>query len=326
GDDRLLGGPATDRLDGGPGGDALDGGDGDDVLAGSAGADRLAGGDGDDSLVLDETGDGAPDAAAGGPGRDAAVWGGEPRPPLAVRLVIDLGDGRGPDGVAGERDALADDVEDVRGVVRAFAVTGSDGPNELFLAGSGSIDGGGGDDALGANVGEEGDVRLVGGSGEDRIHGGTGTRVDTRDGAVDRILCRGGFRSLRMDVGRDRIGMCVPQAFLDRRSTISPVRRRAGSLVRGRVTCADLYLPCDVRIRVRLTRPGTVFLPGRALAPFSVRVPARGTVTVAVRVPRDAAPGRRIMKFTLRRASPFPGVRARFTRGDIAVRVVRGAR
>src|SRR5215213_425590 len=148
GNDVVDGGPGTDRIDGGDGNDTIDGGGGHDTLVGGLGADVIHGGAGQDSVVYR---DGEHDAG----------------------VHVTLGNSLSGDGVPGEGDDIAGDVE---------AVGGSDGPdflsgtsaNEQLMGGGGNdvIQGGAGDDRL---LGEDGEDRLAPTSGADFLDGGPGT-------------------------------------------------------------------------------------------------------------------------------------------------------
>ena len=182
GNDRLFGGPSSDTLNGDAGNDTLDGGSEADLLNGGAGVDtadyssrtaavmlkldgsaddgelgehdniasdveNLTGGAGDDTL----SGNMAPNALSGGPGRDLADYSG--RTEMLAISLNDVAD----DGAPAEGDNVRSDIEDVT----------SGGGND-FLVGSASnntLRGGAGDDSL------------TGGGGADTLDGGDG--VDT---------------------------------------------------------------------------------------------------------------------------------------------------
>ena len=157
GADRVGGGGAADVLFGGAGGDLLQGKAGSDRLGGGPGADRLFGGAGADDLRggagPDALGGGlGPDLVSGGPGRDIAFYG---QRGLTVRVTI----GRGAnDGVAGERDNVRADVEDIFSGRGNDVLIGNRRANRLF--------GGAGNDTL---RGLGGNDVLTGGAGDDRI-------------------------------------------------------------------------------------------------------------------------------------------------------------
>lgn len=317
GADRLLGGPGADALSGGAGDDALLGGGGADTLHGGDGADRSDAGAGDDTLTLDATGDGGADHAAAGDGRDLAVWTG----PFGsrVRLVANLGDAAGPDGPAGEGDALAPDVEDAEvDNFGSFAITGSAGPNRLRVEGDGTVDGGSGDDDIDVLGGyQTADTRLVGGPGADRIAPGMGSRIDTRDGERDAIRCENvNVRSIRLDVGVDRSTPCVNGVYLARVPHGASVRR--GDRVSFLVGCYDQFHPCRVRLRPRIRN---VALPRMALR----IAPSPHRRRIWLRIPAGAPRGRWLIRLNPRTLSPFRGVPdARDSGTGVRVRVLPG--
>jgi Ca2+-binding RTX toxin-like protein len=140
--EEVIGGDGDDVLEGTAGADLLDGKEGDDILAGLAGDDDLYGGDGFD-----------------------LVWYGERTVAVAAEL-----DGLPGDGVAGEDDLIASDVEDLAGGAAGDLLVGNGHGNILF--------GGPGPD----------DLRP--GGGEDLVFGEAGADViAARDGAADEIEC-----------------------------------------------------------------------------------------------------------------------------------------
>ncbi|HEX8123228.1 MAG TPA: calcium-binding protein [Solirubrobacteraceae bacterium] len=303
GRDLLLGGAVGDRLEGGEDNDVLVGGGGNDALNGARGADRSDGGDGNDVIALDPFGDRRPDVAVGGPGRDLVAWDETP----AKLLTVDLSDDRGPDGLAGEQDAIAGGIEDVRATAATFAIVGSDGPNVLVLAGEGAVDGRGGDDVLFANVALEGDVGVIGGAGADRIETGRGARVDARDGGADVVRCHGqSTRDLRLDAGVDRTSACAPAVVVNGGEVVSAGRRRPGARVRFDLICTDWFNACRASIVPRLVRPGTG--RGPALAPLALTIPASGARTGSVRLPVGTSPGRRLLRLDVTTTPPWLGV------------------
>ena len=174
----FTGGPGVDRLYGGRGADALDGGDGDDLVDGGEGADAVTGAAGDDAL---NGGLGA-DALSGGAGLDSATHVIlAPAPPATVSL-----DDAANDGLPGEGDNYATDIEDVsilgQGAVVPSGSTliGSAGPNELTT--------GAGNDAITAGAGID---RVTADAGDDT--------VDVRDGFSDRVRCGPGTDSVVAD-------------------------------------------------------------------------------------------------------------------------------
>ena len=152
GPDTLTGTAAAESFFGRGGDDAISGGDGDDELDGGPGADALSGNQGTDVVSY-----------SGG---------------LPVDVSID---GVANDGVAGERDNVALDVEDLYGGAGDDRLTGSPAAN--------TIDGGLGSD------------RITGGPGADALFGGDGDDViDARDGEVDRVECGAGNDTVSMDL------------------------------------------------------------------------------------------------------------------------------
>ena len=180
GADVLRGGRGADLLQGKSGADWVLGESGDDTLYGGAGPDHLRGGSGSDRLG---GGFGA-DALSGGRGRDIVFYG---QRSGAVRVSI--GNGAN-DGVAGERDNVRGDVEDVRGGGGNDVLIGNGAANELF--------GGGGRDRL---VGKGGSDVLMGDDGNDVIDARDGTSSAARAaaGAVDRVVCGGGEDTALVD-------------------------------------------------------------------------------------------------------------------------------
>ncbi len=168
--DTIYGGGGDDRLTGISSGVFLDGGSGNDVLA-LSGAGDLHGGSGNDQL----TGEGGNQNLRGGPGDDVLVGGtGDDTADYSDRpqgVSVDFAGGGG-DGIPGENDVVAYDVENGIGTPFLDTFTGSDRNNRL--------DGGGGPDNL---LGYDGhDVLVEGGGAGDNLNGGGGT--DTVDYAA----------------------------------------------------------------------------------------------------------------------------------------------
>jgi Ca2+-binding RTX toxin-like protein len=147
--DHLIGGLGADQLSGGDGADVLDGGDGNDLLDGGTGADAMAGGLANDVYIIDNLGDTATEAAAGGydivrTELDGWVLG-------ANFEGLEL---QGSGAIDGSGNALANNIQ------------GNDGANTLYgLAGVDTINGNDGNDFI------------VGGAGSDLLRGGGG--IDT---------------------------------------------------------------------------------------------------------------------------------------------------
>ena len=160
GNDTLNGGAGNDTLEGGTENDVLNGGPDDDTLRGDEGVDTLNGDSGNDTL----DGGSGDDTLNGGAGSgDTADYS------LRVTPVTVAIDGVADDGVDGEHDQVALDVENVRGGAQGDYLVGSSGANTL--------DGGGGDDLLDGGAGA--DV-LVGGAGSDDL-----ADYSSRTNAVD---------------------------------------------------------------------------------------------------------------------------------------------
>lgn len=145
-------------------------GDGDDMFAddtalasqidGGAGADDIAGGTGDDTIIPGLGTDA--DQIAGNDGVDVVDYSNR-----TDALDISL-NGLGDDGAPGEADALAGDIEAVRGGLGDDVIHGSSDANLLV--------GNEGDDEISAGSGDD---WVVGGAGNDEMYGQAG--VDTVD-------------------------------------------------------------------------------------------------------------------------------------------------
>jgi Ca2+-binding RTX toxin-like protein len=272
GDDRLDGGPGQDAAMGDGGNDEVKGSDGDDTLEGGPGLDSVMGGPGDDHLEggsstargadSADTLDGGPgnDALSGGRGRDRLV-GGTGSDTLTGGEGADLADysdapgqvhvtldGKANDGVRGEQDNVADDVENVRGDKDKSTLAGG--------AGSNLLDGGPGEDLL------------EGGRGSDDLRGGADSDViRSRDGLPDRVECGPGSDFAIVDrqdiVSQD----CewVDGLALRNRERGQPIRIRPTGVV-------TVSLPAGSR---------SFQLEGEIRLPLSTRVNARdGSVAV----------------------------------------------
>jgi Ca2+-binding RTX toxin-like protein len=148
----LNGGAGNDTLTSGPAADALNGGDGDDTLDAGLGSDFLSGGDGSE--------DRATYAA-----RTAAVT-------ASLDNVAN-------DGVAGEKDDVRSDVEQLVGGGGSDTLTGDAAINLLI--------GNGGNDTL---YGKDGEDALFGNAGNDQLYGQGG--IDTLDGGIGTDYLSGG--------------------------------------------------------------------------------------------------------------------------------------
>jgi hypothetical protein len=177
GDDNLRGGGAGDDISGGDGQDSLFGGDGDDLLDGGDGDDTLEGEAGGDTLL-------------GGDGLDTVRYTAETAAP---RFTVTL-DGTIGDGLPGENDTVASDVENAAVVglraglppletivvPEATTLVGNAEANELTT--------------------DDGNDTLVGGAGNDVLEafGGDDT-IDARDGFLDRVHCGDGNDTVTAD-------------------------------------------------------------------------------------------------------------------------------
>jgi Ca2+-binding RTX toxin-like protein len=142
GDDTLVGSAGPDDLDGGPGTDALTGGAGDDHLRAYLGSDSLSGGPGDDRLVAEYT-------------QAAVLHGGDDNDTVTATLNA------GTASVDGEG---GDDTITAGGLVH-----GGDGNDVLHAYGTGTLDGGPGDDVLDDHDSAGIAQRLDGGPGFDTV-------------------------------------------------------------------------------------------------------------------------------------------------------------
>jgi Ca2+-binding RTX toxin-like protein len=240
GNDTLIGGVGNDRLDGEDGADSLTGGEGDDRLDGDdleipedfqipdgvdefsgfevkGGPDVLDGGPGDDTL----RGNGGTDRITGGSGNDTADYAAK-RGAVTVSL-----DGVANDGVPGERDALAPDIESVS--------TGQGNDTVVGNAAANKIDTGDGDDTV---DGKEGADTVKLGAGNDH--------ASLRDKSLDTLDCGAGATDAAKIDARDTADGCESVE----RSALKPValtlkatsRAAVGGAVRVRMS-GKLTLP-----------------------------------------------------------------------------------
>ncbi len=181
GNDAITGGPGNDYIYAGDGNDTVSGGDGNDQLYGGTGTDTLDGGPGDDDIESTFVDD-DPDVYRGGTGNDRVGYT-NASGPVSVTL-----DGIANDGVAGENDNVAIDIEDIIGSFFNDTLTGSVLANDIDGGlGNDVINGLGGSDTVNGGRGND---TLDGGSGADDIIGGAGVdRLRSRDGAVDDLQC-----------------------------------------------------------------------------------------------------------------------------------------
>lgn len=219
----VMAGAGNDRVRAGFTGGFLDGGAGRDLLrtranatfVGGPGDDRLFGGGGQDGFIADDVPDGS-DTISDIGGLDYVSYSqrsGDIRADLA---------GDRDDGARGERDRIADDIEELIGGSGDDVLVGNAKNNRLVTgAGSDVAIGRAGSDGLTGDesspLDDAGD-RLVGGMGSDLITGGAGPdtiiagpgwdnvnggagddRVDIRDGTRDDVGCGDGSDTLTLD-------------------------------------------------------------------------------------------------------------------------------
>jgi Ca2+-binding RTX toxin-like protein len=191
GEDTVVGGGGPDTVVGGEGDDTVRGGAGADRVVGSEGRDRELGGPGDDT-VSSGFFDDEPDRISGGGGTDVVDYRGANS---AVRVDLD---GRPDDGVAGERDNVRTDIEDVFGSQFDDVLIGDSSANQLEGGlGNDRLLGGRGLDGL---IGGDGGDRISGGAGRDLLEGGSGNdRLDARDRGPDQVECGAAFDRVNAD-------------------------------------------------------------------------------------------------------------------------------
>ena len=248
----VTGGPGNDNLKGTTLPDTLDGGDGRDVVDGQDGVDTLRGGSGRDVLV---PGLGNGDVVEGGPDTDAASF--EDRA-AAVTATLD---NQANDGVSGENDRIAADVENLIGGSGDDTLVGDDGPND--------IDGGDGGDVINP------------GGGPDFVDGGAGNdRIEARDGAQDRIQCGDGN------------DLAIVDAF---DTTIGCEQLQSSRELMPDVDADGVPAPADCDDRDGRRRPGFTDRPGNGIdedctgadAPFTrILSPVQSAFTTLGRVTR----------------------------------------
>jgi hypothetical protein len=163
GNDVLRGGDGNDEILDGSGTDAVYGGNGNDWFGGYNGNDKWYGEAGNDVFSpvtpygKKEWANDA-DYFSGGSGYDAADYRGYSKP-----VSLDLDGVKGDDGVKGEKDTIAANVEDLAGGTGNDRLTGNGADNWL--------DGHGGNDVL---YGHGGNDTLDGRGGSDKMYGGAG--------------------------------------------------------------------------------------------------------------------------------------------------------
>jgi Ca2+-binding RTX toxin-like protein len=220
GNDTLYGSPGKSELDGGTGDDVMnangsgpdqfDGGPGNDKMYGSSGIDHMSGGDGNDFYMGKAGPDTMTDAGDGEDTVDYAY--------AQSGVTVDLTSAAKGDGVPGEGDVVAADIEDVNGSVFNDTITGADGVDSKIdgREGNDTIDGGSGKDQLTGGIGMDtlnggdGDDLLFGGADNDTLHGGDGSDSLSGDAGADTLLGEagpdylfGGDNNDAMDGGAD---------------------------------------------------------------------------------------------------------------------------
>ena len=274
GDDRLAGALTTRRLLGGDGDDVLTAAAPvESALLGEAGDDVMRGGPGGDTFV----GGAGADVFAGGGGRDRVTYT-QVEEPFPFDRMLTIGDGPN-DGVAGERDDVREDVEDVEGGPGDDVIVGN-GQANVLEAGSGSdvVRGGAGADRLVADQSDAEPDLVSGGSGRDVVDadGWDFVRLDG-DGEGDRLRCSVSAPRIRFD-RLDVTSRCAPEAYLASVDEVKGVR-----IVRG---VGRLRYECD--------SPSAVACKGR------VRVSRRGRTLGRARLPRILPGQRRTVPVRLR--------------------------
>jgi Ca2+-binding RTX toxin-like protein len=167
--DTLSGLAGNDALKGLAGDDTLNGGDGADKLDGGAGADTMTGGAGNDIYYIDNVGDRAIEAAAGGTD-------------TVITTLASLTAAAEVDNLTGTSGA----GQTLTGNTLANAITGAGGADFLYgLDGNDKLTGGAGVDTLEGGAGND---KLTGGAGADVMRGGLGNDVYVVDNAGDQTI------------------------------------------------------------------------------------------------------------------------------------------
>ena len=170
---RLEGGAGDDYLSGGRASDVLRGGDGADYLYAADGGNDVDAGAGDDEIFSDT----GTDVLRGGDGFDSVEFSRteDPAPTFSITL-----DGAANDGVAGENDLVASDIEDVKAGTADYA----ENPGTVSVSG---------DAATNVLRVDYGHGVISGGDGNDLVTGGPhDDLIDARDGFADRVSCGDG--------------------------------------------------------------------------------------------------------------------------------------
>lgn len=166
------------------------------AIVGGAGNDTMRGGTRAD-IFLHEAG---ADVMYGGAGNDTASYAAAP-----ARVVVSVGNRVG-DGLVGEKDNVASDIEVVRGSAFGDRLTGHSGRNTLYgLGGNDVISGASGIDVLRGGPGAD---TLTGGLGADTLHGEAGAdSFYSKDGIRDRLYGGAGVDRSRADRVDLRVGV-----------------------------------------------------------------------------------------------------------------------
>ena len=177
GNDTLYGGEGNDEILDGAGTDVVRGGNGNDWFGGYHGNDKFYGEAGNDMFSpMQPTGNEYKtdaDYFSGGNGVDGVEYG------YSKAVSLDLDGAKGDDGMKGEHDTIAADVENLLGGSGADRLVGNNADNWLS--------GGGGNDVI---TGSGGDDNLDGAGGADKLYGGAGDDwlEGREEGDIDKIV------------------------------------------------------------------------------------------------------------------------------------------
>ncbi|MEU4692351.1 calcium-binding protein [Actinoplanes sp. NPDC023714] len=196
--DRISGGDGADWIEDRSGNDVVRGGNGDDYIIGSSGDDKIYGDAGNDFLSLNELIKGTypsdDDYISGGSGLDTVHYS------YRAAVNVDLDGATGDDGMKGERDTVASDVENLVGGFGNDRLVGNGGANSLEGGpGKDVIHGLGGDDWI---AGHQGADRMYGGAGFDILVGDDspdGNAADLLDGGADRDNCHVAAKDVKVN-------------------------------------------------------------------------------------------------------------------------------
>jgi Ca2+-binding RTX toxin-like protein len=196
GADVLYGDDGNDSIYGYDGPDKLYGGTGRDGLTGGLGNDLMDAGSGNDSLYAEYNGLDGSDNLFGGTGKDQAYY---------YRATGDqtftMGDSTANDGLAGEKDNIHSDIEDLTSGEGNDHLNGNALANTIYgYGGNDVIDGKDGADYL---QGDDGNDTITGGDGEDTLYGYNGAdSFKVQDGGYD-IVYGGTDASTDVVVNKD---------------------------------------------------------------------------------------------------------------------------